>query len=299
MTFLFSISTLIFSIVSFAQPVTTFSVSVKRNVAYGPLPEQVVDIFQPQNAPGLSPAFVMIHGGGFHTGDKTGVVTEQNANRLASEGIVVFNINYRLIKNVGQPVPDLHAVNVFPAALEDSQLAVRWVHSQTATYRIEASQLCSWGDSSGGNMAVFLGVRKTIFPGDMAGQLSNYSPMVKCVVDISGSTDLNLQVTSIPGGPAANYVNSKDPAQLRIASPLTYVDGQSAPMAVIHGSQDTTVDPKNATELIEALQYNKVKTLYLPNSGGHVFEGIPLPQRRAILHQAESWALSQVGLTPH
>ena len=77
---------------------------------------------------GPFPAVVLIHGGGWRSGDKRDYADQ--CRELASRGFVAATINYRLSQ-----------VAVWPAQLVDAQLAVRWLRGSapSATRRASTS----------------------------------------------------------------------------------------------------------------------------------------------------------------
>jgi acetyl esterase/lipase len=80
------------------------------DLAYGAFPETVLDFYMPQSPIALPvPLFIVIHGGGFHQGDKANRLEAATATRLCRSGFAVASINYRLVKNYDEaifPNPD-------------------------------------------------------------------------------------------------------------------------------------------------------------------------------------------------
>jgi acetyl esterase len=87
-------------------------------------------------------AILFMHGGGWTIGS---VDTHDRVMRcLASEtGVPVIGIDYRL-------APE----HPFPAALHDTQSALRWLTDQAAGMDIDVSRIALAGDSSGANLAL-------------------------------------------------------------------------------------------------------------------------------------------------
>ena len=284
-----------------AAAASAYDVTVDSNVPYGPLPEEVLDVCRPKGVSGPLPAFVVIHGGGWWQGDKSlppqGTLTANVCRRIASMGYVAFNIDYRLVQNDATTFPNPDAVNAFPAPLVDAQLAVRWVRKHAEDYGIDPGHVCSWGDSAGGDLAVFLGVLAEPFTGDEAGLYADESPAVNCVVSHSGAVDFTLIAQGIVNEtngnlPTLQYVNSASYADLQAASPLFYVSPKSAPMAITQGTQDPTVLPVNATELQAALQDHGVPHQLILYDGGHVFEGLSRARESGIIGETIRWAIA-------
>ena len=102
-----------------------------------------LDVYRHQDAHGVRPALLYIHGGGFRICSKD--THWALAGRFARAGYVVFNINYRLAPR-----------HPFPAAIEDACAAVQFVARRAAEFGADASRLVVAGESAGANLAVSL-----------------------------------------------------------------------------------------------------------------------------------------------
>lgn len=102
----------------------------------GPL---ALRIYSPHHS-GPKPVLVYLHGGGWTLGDLDS--HDELCRRLcvASESLVV-SVDYRL-------APE----NPFPAPLDDSMRAVRWVVENGAEIGADTSRIAIGGDSAGGNL---------------------------------------------------------------------------------------------------------------------------------------------------
>ncbi len=98
--------------------------------------------YTPRDArPGPLPLVMFLHGGGWVTGDLDSHDATCRALANAS-GCKVVAIDYRL-------APE----HKFPAGLEDSYAALRWLAAHAAELGIDARRIAVCGDSAGGNLA--------------------------------------------------------------------------------------------------------------------------------------------------
>ncbi len=118
--------------------------TITRNVSYGALPENRLDVYQPDASvfpPGPAgwPALLYVHGGAFRILSKD--THWLLAALLASRGYCVFNIDYRLAP-----------MTRFPGAIEDACAAYAWVCDNAARYRADVQRLVVAGESAGANL---------------------------------------------------------------------------------------------------------------------------------------------------
>ncbi len=111
---------------------------------------------------GLAPCLVFFHGGGFVIGnlDSHDVV----CRKLAHEGeLIVISVDYRL-------APE----HKFPAAVEDSIAATKWVAANAGQLGVDAARIMVGGDSAGGNLAAVTAIALRDTGPTLAGQVLIY-----------------------------------------------------------------------------------------------------------------------------
>lgn len=226
-----------------------------------------LDMARPQEAKGLSPAIVCIHGGGFRAGNRGH--HDRLCLQLAQRGYVAVTVSYRLAPQ-----------HQFPAAVNDVKAAVRWLRANAAKYGIDPNRIGATGDSAGGHLALFLGLTGDVKSFDAAdGGNVDQSSQVQCVVDVYGPSDFTK-----------SYDKSVDAAQVLplflggdlktarhrhiLASPLYWVTPHAAPTLAIHGTQDAYVAHEQAEWLVDRLKSADVEAELLTLEGaGHGFKG--------------------------
>src|SRR5688572_23672266 len=121
--------------------------TVARDVAYGPLEHQRLDLVYDKSLSPLRPAIVMIHPGGWMQGDKSAYHGWMGP--YAREGYVTVSVDFR---------PS--GVARFPAAVEDVELALRWLRDHAADYGVDPERIGVTGYSSGAHLAMMLARRE-------------------------------------------------------------------------------------------------------------------------------------------
>lgn len=119
----------------------------------GPAGAIPVRIYRPRVEPGRPlPMLVYFHGGGWVLGDLDGFDGLCCAITRDAECLTI-SVDYRL-------APE----HPYPAAVEDSEAAVRWVAANAAALGGDPSRLMVGGDSAGGNLATVCCLRARATP---------------------------------------------------------------------------------------------------------------------------------------
>lgn len=194
-----------------------------RDIAYGPGPRRTYDLYEPTGTARDAPVIVYFYGGGWKSGDKDKY--RFVAQTLAKAGHTVAIPDYRLYPEV-----------TFPAFVEDGAAAV------AAIIRRLDRPVILMGHSAGAHIAVMLTLDRRWLAADGI----DVDRMVTATIGLAGPYDFlplsrNLQPILAPGG-------DPEPSQ-----PITHVRGDAPPLLLVHGQADTTVRPRNTTNLAEAV----------------------------------------------
>ena len=204
------------------------------NVSYGSNAQQKMDVYLPGNrSTTKTKVIIMIHGGGWNTGDKTDFNEYVDSLKKRDPSYAIFNINYRLAI-----APDL-----FPAQEQDVKAAIEFINSKTQEYQV-SGKFVLIGASAGGHLALLQGYK--------------YSTPVKpkAIIDFFGPTDLVSLYNNPPNPlvqPALLAVTGGTPTTNNTlytqSSPINFVSSQSPPTMILHGGIDIVVSPSQSVSL--------------------------------------------------
>ncbi len=220
-----------------------------------------MDIFTPNAIPlWPRPALVFIHGGCFSGGSRKDIPEEMK--KMADEGFVVFSVSYRL-----------STVAKYPAALTDLQQAIRYIRKNSIRYMINPAKIIAHGESAGGTLAAYLGVRPIR---SRSGDIDLLSSRVSFVSDWFGRMDFT-EGQSTGTDCAESFLGKKRSPEtmeeFRKASVTPYIDEKSAEFFIIHGTDDKQVYPIHSTLLANKLwSQGKKAELYFNENQPHGFE---------------------------
>jgi pectinesterase len=221
--------------ISIARPAAPRGIRAQTNLTYctqGTHGLQL-DVFYPKpKRRVLRPAVLIIHGGGWRSGDRSQHVPL--AQQLAGKGFVAVTAEYRLSTEAP-----------YPAAVQDLKAALRWMRAHARTYAIDTTRLAVWGFSAGGQLAALIGTTNNN-PLYEAGCYPNHSSSVQAIVDVDGILAF-IHPESGEGDDrkntsAATYwfgsPKTEHPELWEQASALTHVSAQTPPFLFINSGVD-------------------------------------------------------------
>jgi len=207
------------------------SVEVERDMVYATYGERKVmlDLYLPKHPTAAKiPCIMVIHGGGWRSGDKTRFAAI--AGNLAEHGFAAACIGYRLLPEVE-----------FPAPVVDCKAAVRWVRANAAKHGIDSDRIGAIGGSAGAHLVAMLGTSASVKELEGDGGNPGISSRVQAVVAMATPADMT------------NFAarTKIDKALAALISPVTHVGRDSAPILLMHGTNDRTVPMAQSELLLE------------------------------------------------
>jgi acetyl esterase/lipase len=198
-----------------------------------------LDVYRP-SVSGRVPAIVIIHGGGWSTGDK-GEAPRASA-WLAAHGYAVFDVQYRLA-----PPPS------WRAAVGDVKCAIGWVKRRArqseAGVDVDPERVTLLGRSAGGHLALLAAY--TPDDAELPPTCDAGDTRVASVISFYGLTDLpwawehptnpnvfdtRMRILNYAGG-----TPETEGARLAALSPIERVSPAAPPTLLVHGGRDQIV----------------------------------------------------------
>jgi len=185
-----------------------------------------VDVFLPAAARNTHRAIVLVHGGGWRSGNKSNFYAM--ANLLAQRGIASFLPEYRLSPEAP-----------YPASLLDINDAIVWAKSQAGALGVDRNQIAIGGESTGGQVAALLAYTADR---DLYKTHAGDDTRVSALVDLDGVLDLTAPLALLyenaagSTSPAALWLGGSmelAPDRWREASAATYAGAHSPPTLVV------------------------------------------------------------------
>ncbi len=246
-----------------AEPYT-----VESNVVYGMYSGAalLMDVYKPAQPKGYG--IIFISGSGWTTPLaynaeplKQNSQSRLYASTLAKAGYTVFAISHRSLPRFR-----------YPAQVEDSQRAVRFIRHNAAAYGIRPDRIGASGGSSGGHLVSMLGTHDGKGNPADADPVERESAKVQCVVARAAPIDFltgdnGRFILGMPR-PKPGEENTAEYRLHKEASPVTYISPDDPPFLLMHGDKDEQVDFAQSEEMEAKLKAAgvTVKLLRIPGA---------------------------------
>ena len=196
-----------------------------RDIAYGPLPRQKLDVYTPKKGAAAAPVLVFFYGGSWNSGRRQDYAFAGRA--LASRGFVTIVPDYRLYPEVR-----------YPEFLRDGAAAIRWARDHAAAYGGDPKRIVLAGHSAGAYNAVMLAL-----DGEFLTAAGVDPANIKAVAGLSGPYYF------LPLDDPSTIATFGEYPDLPATQPAKYVAPSSPPAFFAHGDKDTLVKPSNSAGL--------------------------------------------------
>lgn len=205
------------------------------------------------DGPGPFAAVILVHGGGWQTGDKRAAFIRPLFEPLDASGLAWFSIDYRLAPKYPHP-----------AALLDVEEAIRYIKRHAREFRVDPDRLALMGESAGGHLVALAATR------------AKPDTSVAAVVPFYGAFDLEalVETRGLSKGfqdfLSISDMSEKSRAILRQASAAAFVKPGLPPFLLIHGTRDQAVPYSQSVKFCAQLKAAGVPCdLYTVDDGIH------------------------------
>lgn len=200
-----------------------------------------------------NPAVIMIHGGGWKSGDKSQM--QIYAQELALKGYSCFTIEYRLSPEAK-----------YPAAILDVKSAIQFIKSNATRFNVDKTRVAVLGCSSGGQIAALIGTTNGNLEFESQSGLNGQNANVQAIIDLDGILAFK-HPESEEGKVASLWLGGTCEEQPEIwnqASALNHVDKNTPPILFInsdmprfHAGRDDVITKLNKFGI-----YSKIKNIH-------------------------------------
>ncbi|MBQ0787273.1 MAG: alpha/beta hydrolase [Oceanihabitans sp.] len=238
------------------------------NISYGTDSDQVFDLYLPANRTEDTKIMILIHGGGWTSGDKVDMNGFRDYMLENVSDIAIVNMNYRLAENTSE---------AYPMQINDITSVVNHLKNKQNEYVI-SDDLGFLGVSAGAHLSMLWSYAFDSF---------NQTKMLCSIVGPTNFTD-----------PA--YLNSTDPelqailnvfdvhattALLEEVSPYHQVTASAPPTILFYGGQDPLVPTTQGTAMRDKLEnLGVIHDFTLYQNEGHGWVGLNLLDTTIKLH---------------
>ena len=231
-----------------------YSAGLHDDIEYGRAGGQslLLDAYIPDGND-LRPAIILIHGGGWSSGNKKDM--EFLFGPLSEAKFALFSIGYRL-------APAYR----WPACIDDVRTAIRWVRANGPAYKADPNRIALIGYSAGGHLACLAAIQAD--EAERVQAVVGFAPPTDHEADSDRRGGLSPSMQKLLDRPQT--IDDPARAMLRHISPIQYVNAGLPPFLLVHGTEDTSVPYSQSIAFMEKLtHYAAPCTLMTLEGAGH------------------------------
>jgi len=230
------------------------------DLSYGADKQQRMDLYLPANRTKNTPLIILIHGGGWSTGDKRDFSFYITELQRRLPGYALANLNYRLVKG---------NLNKFPAQENDVLSAVTFLQRQSESFVFSPSQMIYIGSSAGAHLALLQGYKHAdvVRP---KGIISFFGPVdMTALYARAVHSSLSYVLEAVTG-----YTPQENLSAYHDSSPIFFTTAESSPTLIFHGGRDNLVPVEQAESLHARLDsLHVINQLVVYPDEGHGWTG--------------------------
>lgn len=237
-------SRLFFAVIAvFTLNTCAFAEEIITNVEYGVVGTNhlMLDVCVP-DGPGPFPVGIVVHGGGWSSGDKEHDVAPMEIPLTAAK-FTWFSIDYRLAPT-----------NRWPACFDDVNTAIRWAKVHAVEYKGDPKRMALCGYSAGGHLACLAAVLAN--PDTRVQAVLGFAPPTDMVADNERRGGLSKSLQMLLNLPPELTDDARK--QLSAMSPVELIKPGLPPFLLIQGDADKTVLYKHTVQFQQRLRANGV-----------------------------------------
>lgn len=225
---------------------TALDIRVQCDVDYLPADKmEKADFYFPlaESESGRHALVLLMHVDGFNDGEKARSREVQMGMEMARHDYTCLGINYKLWSNGIKK-------QTCPLNLHHAKSAVLWLRKNSERLRIAPDRITALRNSAGGNLAL---MHATTSPDDELQPTNDAvddSTRISCAIDFYGAFDMsnshNMKMFK--------KARRENPDFYHQASPARHASRGDAPISLMHGTADETVDASRVRNMAAALE---------------------------------------------
>lgn len=228
-----------------------------------------LDAWLPGNSGEQRAAWLLLHGGGWTTGDKGDQREENMARDLCALGYAVFSANYHMARYAHGPYQGERLSCAWPGCIADSMDAISYIRRNAPQFSVDPDRIGCIGSSAGGHLALLLATAAEDTALNRYRRYQETPCTISCAVSLYGVPD----ILSWGGELLMPEPYETSQAEWKLASPAGHLDRKPCPILLIHGDADETVPVEESVRFYQLLKNRGYTAELLTVHGGkHSFD---------------------------
>lgn len=243
----------------------TGRVTVERDVVFGTGGGRDLrcNIYWPPAAGDGRPSVLLVHGGGWTTGDR---------EQLHGYGILLGRIGYVCVATEYRLAGEAR----WPAQIHDVKAALRWMRANSARLGIDPGKIAISGNSAGAHLSLLAAgtANRPEFEGD--GGNAGAGTQVAAAIGFYAPTQLYDPAQPLREELSFLFGRGYTEATARAASPIEYASTDFPPTLLITGNRDELVPDEASFRMYQALaRAGAPVELHVYAGAPHAFDAVP------------------------